>query len=770
MKKTLRYYTLILLAAAVVVFGVLGLAACNSFGKKIVELSIVNAKINFMIGDEFEYGENFAVYAVFSDDSRVNVTEDCEITKETGFDMNTPGDYQITVKYGGKTEIYTVYVGEFEPILRKLTLNTEKVKKSYSLGETVSYDGLSVTLTYENAQGVLSDTVTDELNNFDFEITDEKGNVVRGALMKLATFKVTVFIGSIEDSYNVVVDKADISTVAGALAVAKIYQSEVVSGTQVAYGQLPKQDDPTEHVEFNHLYTYGNNYTYVKETVEENAEWHLSIEDEEIFCIKKQNGQSVNPGAIQSSMMEGPETLLFYNSVHLFGIENALLGMYERGLECTNGDLKVTANEATREYTFEYSGLIQMSNTEDFFRQSVSFKLGEKLNIEHAEITEKYWEKNVAGTTFNTDANGITTEKGVPSKIARIITNQVVGERTAVNPYPKSAFKPTSFNIKYNGKVVSDGGAVELSASSGSVSANLYITDMLPETASYDHYPMYLDYEGNPYSAVNMNGGILSAAGWFNIHGDTFWESISVTIYHGGDFTLIVTMGDLTKTVKFKVKGTAPTSFTPQIRNDITGVYQNLSSKTLGIGGTVHFKAAANQYANDDQTAVVTSANKANATIEEVVVGGKTCFKFSATEAGTYTVKVSSTVNSVSCTYTFTVQDAPDYAAVLTGKYSGTDWGDSLYEVEFTPNNEGGLVKGTVVVKYTPANEDDGTLQPDKAQTQTLSYRVDTGKNEIVLESISGTNLGIDLSVELDGKFVLLDKWSREVVMTPAAN
>ena len=771
MKRTIRYYALIILAAVVTVCATIGLAACDAFGKKLVELRVENAKVSFRVGDEFEKGENFAVYAVYSDETEEDVTEQAEVIQETGTDMNVAGDYQVMVKYGGKTEIYTIYVNEFEPILRKIELDTENVKKNYSLGESVSYDNLAVKTTYESAQGVLYDNTTTALNDFKLEITDADGKVINGALMAMGTYTVTVSSGNVKASYTVVVDKADVSTVAGALAVAKIYQSQVSSGTQLAYGQLLKlgQDgDTSEHLEYNYSYAYGDNYTYIKETVEQNAEWHLSIEDDEIFCIKTENGASVNPGAIQSSMMEGPETLLFYAQSRLFGIENALIYLYEQGLECTNKDLKVTADETKKEYSFSFSGLVFNSNSENFFKQTVTFKLGENLNIEHAEINQKYWERNNSKPTFYTDSTGKTTESGDPSQIIRIITDQVASERTATNPYSKEVFKPTSFDITYNNKIVSDTGAVELQMSGSSVTVNLQIRNMKPETASYDHYPMYLDYVGNPYSQVNMNGGILSSpTEWFDISGDTFWETITITVKHGGDFTLIVKMGDITKTVQIKVKGTAPTSFTAQIRNDVTGVFKNGSTKTVGIGGTVNFKAAVNDYANDAQTATITSANAADATVEEVVLGGVTCFKFSASKAGTYTVKVSSTVSSRSCTYTFTVQDAPDYADILTGKYSGADWGDSLYEVEFTPNNVGEEVRGTVVVKFTPANEDDGTLQPDKAKTQTLSYSIDTDKNEIVLKSVSGTNLGIVLKVGLDGTLILEDKDYYEVTLTP---
>ncbi|MDE7158438.1 MAG: hypothetical protein K2N74_02585, partial [Clostridiales bacterium] len=79
----------------------LGLVACES-GPKLSELRIENARINFMRGDEFETGDDFAVIAVFGDGTEKDVTDEVAVRQEKGMDMNVPGNYQITVSYGKK--------------------------------------------------------------------------------------------------------------------------------------------------------------------------------------------------------------------------------------------------------------------------------------------------------------------------------------------------------------------------------------------------------------------------------------------------------------------------------------------------------------------------------------------------------------------------------------------------------------------------------------------------------------------------------------------
>ena len=188
MKKIKRYFMAVALLVSLVCLAV-GLVACDK-GAKIVDLRIENAQINFMRGDVFDTGEDFTVTAVFGDGTEKDVTAEVVIRQESGMDMNVPGNYQITVGYGKKKAIYTVYVNDAEDVLRKIELDTANVKKTYELGDTVSYENLRVKLTYENSQGALFDEETTSLKGFAVEIKDADGVKSGNVFTSLGKFKI----------------------------------------------------------------------------------------------------------------------------------------------------------------------------------------------------------------------------------------------------------------------------------------------------------------------------------------------------------------------------------------------------------------------------------------------------------------------------------------------------------------------------------------------------------------------------------------------------
>jgi len=107
MKKIKRYAIAVVLLLSLICLTV-GVVACKS-NPQITALRIENARIDFMQGDEFETGEDFTVIAVYDDGTEKDVTAEVSVRQESGMDMDVAGNYQITVSYGEKREIYTVY-------------------------------------------------------------------------------------------------------------------------------------------------------------------------------------------------------------------------------------------------------------------------------------------------------------------------------------------------------------------------------------------------------------------------------------------------------------------------------------------------------------------------------------------------------------------------------------------------------------------------------------------------------------------------------------
>ncbi|MDE7164144.1 MAG: bacterial Ig-like domain-containing protein [Clostridiales bacterium] len=763
MKKSSRLVFVLLLVLATTL-GVFGFVACG--GRSIESLTVKNAKIDFIVGDEFELGESFSVVAKYSDGTDADVTKDVSVRQESGFDMSVAGEYQITISYDGKKVVYSIYVSGFDNTLKKIELDTTAAKLNYQLGDELSYDGLVVKTTYENAQGRLIESTAASIKDFSVVITDKNGNTTDESFSGLGEYTVTISKDSVSASYNVAVDGINISGVQGALNVGRVFNSEVVSGTQNLYGALHGGE---LYDDYEYTYKFGNNYTYVMQKGGgETYEYHYSMDGGDLFCVTHKTGKIVPNGAVNADMINGAPIDLWYHFKTEYGIEHALISLYKSARECTNKDLVETADESTRRYSFKFSGLMLRSSISDYYETTVSFTLGEKYNIATAEIVQDYYENNsdYAGAadyspSFVTDSNGITVPNKAFSSRLKVVIAQTAGERKESNPYSADMFKFKSFDLVYKGKVIEDGGEIACDMSDKRISVT--IANILPETADFSQDVMFFNdgaYSGDVNSAIMLN-----AEGYLAYRNSNNSNVISITLRNGGVWKLIIKTENVTKTITLNVTGVAPDSMDAQIRNDSTGVFYHGESKTVALNGTVNFCGSVNKYANAEQTAEIVSSNKDSAKIEKVTKDGQTYYAFSATQEGVYKVRITSVANpELSCSFTVTVMDMPDYAAILIGKYSVQSLEGNIYELEFSPENDGEQIKGSVKVTKTPTF-DDNTPDTDNATTQVISYEVNFEYLEIDLNPVSGANMGILLSVNADGELVLTDQYDNEYIL-----
>lgn len=774
MNTKLRNILAAVLAAAALICLSLGITACGKVTLK--DITVENNKVEFLVGDEFTLGDGFTVYAEFSDGTRENVTEEAEIRKENGFDMNVAGDYQITVSYMGKKVVYTIYVGTFNNILLRIDLDTQNVKKQYKLGESISFDNIKVTSTFKNAQGNEVTSVASGLKDFNVTVqNDESGNTTEEILQEFGDFTVTVSKAGIKASYKINVDGVDISTVQGAVITGSFFKDKIVSGEMLFKSKLSVHEMVDA---FNSEYTFGDNYTYVKEKIEQPSEYFMSMDDEGFFCARRLTGAGfVFDGNNRSAMMNGPKILLWYNNDQEFGAENALLNLYTEARQASNKDLVETSDEATKTYSFSFSGLVGRSNNRpDYYENEVSFTLSENYSIKQLKFTQKEWENdqalyhpedpdNTYQPTFYIDPEtGFTSPRKLadgsvyrPSSTIVVEINQKEGERTETNPYKREDFIISSFDVSYNGEVLPDNAVINCDMKDGQL--KLQISNVLPELAGFDVDKLFFNYEGSHLADeqyVNFEGLNVYAAG----------NTILVNLRNGGVWTIYLKTKAVTKTITFNVKGVAPDTMTAKLRNDATGAYYSESEKTISPGGEVYFLGEVNQYANPEQSAVIISANADKATVEKTVVDGRDCFRFTATETGVYTVRVYSDVaQNVGCTFTFTVSDIPDYANILKGKYTVKDRANNILELAFTPSGESNVISGTFIYTETPTKG--GEPVASESKTETYSYTVDVEKMIIEVKHVSGEDLQILLSVNAKGNLVLTDAYDMNYELTP---
>lgn len=769
MKKIRLAFAIILAAALLCIVFVC--VACN--GNDIAELRVENAKINFMKGDEFEKGENFKVFADYKDGTSVDVTDETEIRMESGMDMNVVGDYQITVIYGEKRVIYTVYVNDSDDILRKIELDSSNVKKQYQLGDEISFDGLVLNLTYENSHGVVFSSSTTSLSGFTVSVNGQDGSSIDKVFTSLGSFTVSVAQGSVKSSYDVTVDGVNISTVQGALTVGGYFKYKALSGSIISHGARGADDNSGDtsdntvnpstepYVIGKYEYIFGKNYTYFKETSNPPLmEYHCSLIDNDFFVTHLQDGIIKTSNINNSAMMNGAPFILWYSSEVVYGAESALNNLYSNALQCSNKDLVETVDEAKRKYSFEFSGLKFRDRNSDYYETKVTFTLGEDYVINSLTIDQYYYENNSGlaeqegySPTFITDeVTGITTPNGAFTYRTIINAVQTSGERTLENPYNRDMFKVSSYSVSYNDKQLDDSSVVELN------SGNTYvfkISDVKPSTANLAVDQLYFDFEGNT--------GVSDT--WLNNEHFTIIRSdseIRFSARHGGTWVIVLKTANTTKKLTVKIIGEAPEDMMPKLYNSTSKSFYDGNEKTLSIGGETYFYGAVDRYANSAQTAAVTSENSEFASITAATVNGIDCWKFSATQAGTYQITVVSDVASLtSCIFMFTVSETADYGELLSGTYTTKDQVGNVYRVTFNMT-EGENLSGTVAVTRTPTDENDNLLT-NQAVSQTLNVYVDG--LSIIVENKEPYTVWVEFSVDADNNLVLIDQRGGDYIL-----
>lgn len=768
MKKTIRLVCTII-AAIAMLCAAFALVACGD-ESDITDLRVENAKISFMCGDEFETGESFTVYALYKDGREVDVTKDVSVRQESGMDMNVASDYQITVIYGEKRTIYTVYVNDREDVVRKIDPDVSAVKTQYKLGEKFSTDGLVLNLVYENAHGVTFPATTTSLNGFDVTVANSSGVEIDEVFTALGSFTVTVSKGNVKGSFDVTVEGVDISSVPAALTVGTYYSSTVASGrahiqgARMNYNAQYELQPGEPFTSAIYEYSFGNNYTYFRNTHDNpTTEYHCSIDESGLFVTFLEDGVIKTSNMNNAAMMNGSPYILWYNSEIEYGIENALNNLYSHALRCSNDDFVPTADEATRSYSFEFSGLEFRDNSGDFYKTTVEFTLGEDYAIASVSLTQDYYENNssLAGQegyvpTFTTDpVTGKTTPGATYSYRTIITVSQTTGERTAQNEYDRNMFKVSSYTLSYNGTALADGAVLECSAGNTYV---LQISDVLPATANLAVDIMQFDYEGN----LEAPDFWLSNE-HFTIVRDN--NRISLSTRHGGTWTLLFTTARTTRRLTVHITGEPPEDMQPKLYNNVSGAFYDGSEKTVGIGGAVYFYGAVDRYADSAQTATIDSDNAAYATITAATLNGVACWKFTATQAGSYQISVvSDSMALVRCIFVFTVSEAADFSTLLSGTYTVQDQVGNIYTVAFTQTGADPL-GGTVLVTCTPTDDSNNPIT-EEATRQTLSFYVD-GMQIVVTHGASDT-IWVEFDVDQNNNLVLIDRRDTHYVLTRA--
>lgn len=687
---------------------------------------------DFFVGDEFDTGADFAVWAVYSDGKREQVTEGYTVRQESGMNMYTPGDYMITVEYGGKKQVYTVYVNSDDSTLKKLAVDSGDVKTAFKLGELFDFSGIRIVASYENNSGRTFDIVyTDaDLRIFDLTVADSNGNVTKTAFEEFGKHTVTVAYDNVSASYEVDVQGVDLDTVQSAIYVAK-YGVRYISGGKL-HETVVSAENATTYSDY--IYEFGNNYTHILEDVDAgelstDREYHFSIDKETGTLVNAtlENGQMITGNVYTTDMMLGPSFFLWWYTEQANGIEQAIEALYNVAMTDPNLDLTESADVQNRTYRFSFGRkmklTIQASSRDFFFLTEVEFKLDENYAIVSASMYQSIYPEG-----FVTDENGHTApgDGQTPEMATTIVCEQFIGSRTAQNPYELENLLIQDFDLVFNGEKLTDDYVFVADALDR---VTITVENIYPASAS-------LEYDRMRFS--DSSGYVVYRTG----------DQIQLTFTGHGSYTLVLSTENVTREIHMVITGRPPEELNSEVYREAFDGFVASEEVTVMAGTPLYFAASPNANANDGYS-VFLDGEAAPAPVQ-TEIGGRKCWMFTADETGTYEIVMTSDVApEVGCLLTVTVVEQPDLETLLNGSYALTDSENGTYLLTFE-RNTGTTVCGILTVVYTAA---DGT-----EQTQTLRFTL-VDSLTVTLEEVSGDSLGVALKVSTEGKLQLEDRY-----------
>ena len=167
-----------------------------------------NTKRSFYVNEAFSYGEGFAVKAVYSDGTYVDVTEDCLIDNEyEGRTFVETGAHSYSISYQstvtGELASLTIDYAVVYDDVQSISISGSH-KTLFLYGESFDTEGLIVTATMKSGQ-------TAVLDPGEYSISTEVGAV----LLQTTSRTITVSYGGKSASYSIVMRYLDSISVSG---------------------------------------------------------------------------------------------------------------------------------------------------------------------------------------------------------------------------------------------------------------------------------------------------------------------------------------------------------------------------------------------------------------------------------------------------------------------------------------------------------------------------------------------------------------------------
>lgn len=502
-------------------------------------------------------------------------------------------------------------------------------------------------------------------------------------------------------------------------------------------------------------YQFGNGYTHIlyKDHGEyadgESYEyWHYMLEDS-IFSLRSIKYDSWDYG-ISKFNSEEANLLgyvfslddITYGDPDAYGVENLIYQLYNYASIDGHDDVAKTYesyyNAENGEYGFTF--YVLSSYTDEGITTytklvvvSTTFTISEGGAIATANVNIKaYWDYD---NDFTVDENGVATVVDgaeVDAETTYSIT-QVEGERNATPYHDMDKILAKSFAVTdENGNALSGKPSLEL--------GNRYtfgLSAITPDTA-------YLGYDTPEFSA-QLDGEDAYCYITFDESTNTFY----FLPYDSGTLEITIKTALYEVTVEFEVLAPQLGSLTALRYADDFWNHDTIDgNETMAVGETMYISIEPDNWSAD----YAVNANCTGGTLQSfgILTNG---YKFTATEAGEYTLTFTSIANpeiSVSFTVTVGSATAVNPEDVLSGTWTGNffeGFDDHDISITFSPSAEN-VLQGTIEVVDKYRNDSN----PNMGGTATTIYSYKYSDDEISINYVSGDDAKVEFALSINAK------------------
>lgn len=493
----------------------------------------------------------------------------------------------------------------------------------------------------------------------------------------------------------------------------------------------------------SYAYAFGDGYTYTKEQY---GNYHYSYvtadgidpvfvalqqtvvgdddlvntEDTEVDTVVRDLGKS-------SDSMVGLKISGGYLPDDYNGVEALISSLYAFGKAASGRYCYVDGyNATTKEYSFQY-----FDSTADGRMYTVKYTLSESGAIDSAVVTlEQYYSSSWLAN--NATKQIVFAESATPHAVVEYTIDQTIGARTATNPYANLIEEKLIDELAF---VDEEGEAVGTTA----ITVNPSIEYVFPLAGDLQDDYAFNQFDIVKYKKVNgewEEDNSLDQYAQYRTPADGETKAcIKFKAYKEGEYKLVVSTELCEKELIFNCVYADPTAITTAL--NVEGYETEASSTTVYKGVEVNIIARVNAGAESGKHNATVTSGQTETTDYTITQSGNDYY-FTAKNAGTYVIKIASTVSGFESTvyteFTVVANEPPTPAEILTGKfrYQTSNMNRDIIDIIAEFNN------GTVTITQTVESYWTGDTTES---SETMTYTANDAY-EITLTHTEGDELG----------------------------